>query len=480
RATRRDGPAGGGRVGTRRRRGGGRGVRCRAERPGGEERRGLLPDDVPRRRLVLEPARSPHGHDVRDTGPAPDPPHGPPGEGGRVGPQLPPRRRASDRDGRARRAERGAARPIQLRPRRAAGRLHDAPRHRDGRLGLGRAGRAQERASGAAGQLRGGVSRHRPATLRAGVARGRHGDPAPADQPAGAGDRRGLSPGHRAREPLLPGAPGGAVRRRRALRRDARRRAAGAYGRMERGRRPAHVSLRRVVMAAQSVRVRAGAVTLDGDLSLPDGARAIVLFAHGSGSSRLSPRNRHVARLLNQAKLATLLVDLLTAEEEAVDQRTAQLRFNIGLLAERLVGVTDWLDEQPDTRPLRIGYFGASTGAAAALVAAAGRLELVHAIVSRGGRPDLAGPVLARVEAPTLLIVGGNDPVVIELNRAALAQLRCEKKLVIVPGATHLFEEPGALDEVARLARQWLERHLTREEQASATQSPFERGGETS
>jgi dienelactone hydrolase len=186
-----------------------------------------------------------------------------------------------------------------------------------------------------------------------------------------------------------------------------------------------------------------------------------------------------VAQLLNQARLATLLVDLLTAEEEAVDLRTAQLRFNIGLLAERLVGVTDWLVEQPNAQPLPIGYFGASTGAAAALVAAAERPKIVRAVVSRGGRPDLAGPALARVEAPTLLIVGGNDPLVIELNRAALAQLRCEKRLVIVPGATHLFEEPGTLDEVARLARQWFERYLMREE-TPATRSPFERRGETS
>jgi dienelactone hydrolase len=166
-----------------------------------------------------------------------------------------------------------------------------------------------------------------------------------------------------------------------------------------------------------------GRVLLDGNLSLPEGARGIVLFAHGSGSSRFSPRNRYVAQLLNQEKLATLLIDLLTPEEEAVDQRTAQLRFNIALLAERLVGVTDWLVEQPATRPLRIGYFGASTGAAAALVAAAKRPRIVHAIVSRGGRPDLAGLALTRIEAPTLLIVGGNDPVVIELNRVALAQL---------------------------------------------------------
>jgi putative phosphoribosyl transferase len=208
------------------------------------------------------------------------------------------------------------------------------------------------------------------------------------------------------------------------------------------------------------VRVAAGAVTLEGNLSLPKGAGGIVLFAHGSGSSRHSPRNRYVARLLNQAKLATLLVDLLTSDEEAIDMRTAHLRFDIGLLAQRLVAVTDWLTEHPDTRQLRVGYFGASTGAAAALVAAAERPDVVGVVVSRGGRPDLAGHALARVRAPTLLIVGGNDFPVIDLNRAALAQLRCEKQLVIVPGATHLFEEPGALDEVARLAREWFERHL--------------------
>ena len=218
------------------------------------------------------------------------------------------------------------------------------------------------------------------------------------------------------------------------------------------------------------VRIEAGSVLLEGNLSLPEGTRGIVLFAHGSGSSRLSPRNRHVAKLLNQARLATLLVDLLSPEEEVVDLRTAQLRFNIGLLAERLVGITDWLVKEPDAQPRRIGYFGASTGAAAALVAAAERPKMVRAVVSRGGRPDLAGPALAHVEAPTLLIVGGNDLLVIELNRTALAQLRSEKRLVIVPGATHLFEEPGALDEVARLAREWFERYLAWEE--------HDRGGE--
>jgi dienelactone hydrolase len=209
------------------------------------------------------------------------------------------------------------------------------------------------------------------------------------------------------------------------------------------------------------VRVPVGSITLDGNLTLPEGARGVVLFAHGSGSSRHSPRNRHVARMLNEAELATLLIDLLTSEEERIDLRTAHLRFDIGLLAERLVAVTDWLAQYPGTRHIRIGYFGASTGAAAALVAAAERPQLVGAVVSRGGRPDLAGSALARVEAPTLLIVGGNDFEVIELNRAALAQLRCEKQLVIVPGATHLFEEPGTLDEVARLAREWFEHYLT-------------------
>jgi putative phosphoribosyl transferase len=210
----------------------------------------------------------------------------------------------------------------------------------------------------------------------------------------------------------------------------------------------------------QLIRVPAGGVTLEGDLSVPAGARGIVLFAHGGGSSRLSPRNRYVAHVLNAANLATLLVDLLTADEEAIDAGTARLRFDIGFLAERLLHATDWLTQQRDTRHLRIGYFGASTGAAGALVAAAVRPRAVDAIVSRGGRPDLAAPALRQVRAPTLLIVGGNDVPVIALNQAALAQLRCEKQLVIVPGATHLFEEPGALDEVARLAREWFERHL--------------------
>jgi len=196
---------------------------------------------------------------------------------------------------------------------------------------------------------------------------------------------------------------------------------------------------------------------LEGNLSLPEAARGVVLFAHGSGSSRFSPRNGHVARMLNEARLATLLIDLLTPAEEAVDMHTAHLRFDIGLLAERLVSAIDWLRQHPPTRELRIGCFGASTGAAAALVAAANRPQAVGAVVSRGGRPDLAGPALPRVQAPTLLIVGGRDFEVIELNKAALEHLRCEKRIVIIPGATHLFEEPGTLDEVASLAREWFE-----------------------
>jgi putative phosphoribosyl transferase len=208
------------------------------------------------------------------------------------------------------------------------------------------------------------------------------------------------------------------------------------------------------------VRVVAGPVTLEGNLTLPAGARGVVLFAHGSGSSRLSPRNRYVARLLNEGKLATLLIDLLTPDEAVIDVQSAHLRFDIGLLAERLIGATDWLIQYPDSRHLRVGYFGASTGAAAALVAAAERPRVVGAIVSRGGRPDLAGPALARVQAPTLLIVGGDDTPVIELNRQAFTQLRGEKRLAIIPGATHLFEEPGALEQVAWLAREWLERYL--------------------
>lgn len=212
----------------------------------------------------------------------------------------------------------------------------------------------------------------------------------------------------------------------------------------------------------EPVRIDVDGVWLEGDLGLPEDARGAVLFAHGSGSSRFSPRNRFVASVLQSAQLATLLVDLLTREEERVDARTAHLRFDIGLLAERLTGVTDWLTTDARTRPLSIGYFGASTGAAAALVAAAERPNTVRAVVSRGGRPDLAGPALPHVRAPTLLVVGGEDDVVIELNREALRDLRCEKRMVIVPHATHLFEEPGTLENVARLAREWFETYLPR------------------
>jgi putative phosphoribosyl transferase len=208
------------------------------------------------------------------------------------------------------------------------------------------------------------------------------------------------------------------------------------------------------------VHVSADPVTLEGTLAIPLGARGIVLFAHGSGSSRHSPRNRYVASALHQGELATLLVDLLTPSEEAVDMRTAHLRFDIELLASRLAGATDWLLNQSETRRLRIGYFGASTGAGAALVAAAQRPESVAAVVSRGGRPDLAGPALARVQAPTLLIVGERDVPVIELNKQAAGHMQAETRIEIVPGASHLFEERGALEEVARLARGWFKRYL--------------------
>ncbi|HEX8115323.1 MAG TPA: dienelactone hydrolase family protein [Kofleriaceae bacterium] len=211
------------------------------------------------------------------------------------------------------------------------------------------------------------------------------------------------------------------------------------------------------------ITVPAGRVQLIGDLAIPLERRGVVLFAHGSGSSRLSPRNRGVARVLNRGGFATLLVDLLTRDEEVIDEATRELRFDIDLLAKRLVAATDWLARYPRTERLRIGYFGASTGAAAALVAAAEVPEHVGAVVSRGGRPDLAGAALERVTAPTLLIVGGEDDVVLALNRQALARLRCEKQLVIVRGATHLFEEPGALDAVAKLARDWFERYLPAE-----------------
>jgi putative phosphoribosyl transferase len=206
--------------------------------------------------------------------------------------------------------------------------------------------------------------------------------------------------------------------------------------------------------------LHAGSVVLEGDLAIPEGATALVVFAHGSGSSRLSPRNRFVAQALREGGLATLLFDLLTLEEDEIDRRTARLRFDIDLLAARLVGATDWVLQQPDTQGLSIGYFGASTGSAAALIAAAERPAAVNAVVSRGGRPDLAEVALPRVKAPTLLIVGGNDTTVLHLNQRALALLNAEKTLEIVRGATHLFEELGALEEVARLARDWFIAHF--------------------
>jgi putative phosphoribosyl transferase len=203
------------------------------------------------------------------------------------------------------------------------------------------------------------------------------------------------------------------------------------------------------------VQIQARRAVLSGNLTIPENAVALVLFAHGSGSSRHSPRNQFVARTLNDAGLATLLFDLLTQEEEAIDMRTGEHRFNIGLLAERLVQATTWAKQQEQTRNLRIGYFGSSTGGGAALVAAVEMPKDVGAIVSRGGRPDLASDALPKVQAPTLLIVGGNDDIVIELNEIARDQMRCEVKLEIVPGATHLFEEPGALEKVAKLASDW-------------------------
>ena len=213
----------------------------------------------------------------------------------------------------------------------------------------------------------------------------------------------------------------------------------------------------------QPIQIRIGSILLSGDLNIPDGAQGVVLFAHGSGSGRHSPRNRHVAKVLQEAGLGTLLFDLLTEDEEIIDEQTRHLRFDIGLLANRLIGATDWLlksfdvfdgDDMPT-----IGYFGASTGAAAALVAAAKRPDIVKAVVSRGGRPDLAGEYLDQVRAPTLLLVGGNDEQVIELNQEAYDKLKLlkedEKRLTIVPGATHLFEEPGKLEQVAQLASGW-------------------------
>jgi putative phosphoribosyl transferase len=208
------------------------------------------------------------------------------------------------------------------------------------------------------------------------------------------------------------------------------------------------------------VQIPAGRAALSGNLTIPENAMSLVLFAHGSGSSRHSPRNQFVARTLNGASLGTLLFDLLTPEEEALDIYTREHRFNIDLLADRLVHATKWARQQKETRDLRIGYFGSSTGGAAALVAAAELPQDVGAVVSRGGRPDLAGNALPKVQAPTLLIVGGNDNIVIELNEMARDQMRCEVRVEIIPGATHLFEEAGALEQVAKLASDWFVDHL--------------------
>jgi putative phosphoribosyl transferase len=208
------------------------------------------------------------------------------------------------------------------------------------------------------------------------------------------------------------------------------------------------------------VEIAVGDVRLEGDLYVPEEAKGVVLFAHGSGSGRHSPRNQFVAGELNAGGLATFLMDLLTRYEEEQDRYTGHLRFDIGLLADRLVGATEWLIHQKHLRDMKVGYFGASTGGGAALVAAAKCRRRVSAVVSRGGRPDLAGEALPQVVAPTLLIVGGNDKPVIEMNRQAMRQMQCEHKLEIVPGATHLFEEPGTLQQVAALAREWFQKHL--------------------
>jgi len=209
--------------------------------------------------------------------------------------------------------------------------------------------------------------------------------------------------------------------------------------------------------------VQSAGVALPGDLAMPPQTRKLVVFAHGSGSSRKSPRNRFVAERLNDSGLATLLFDLLTPEEHAIDQHTREVRFNIPLLAERLTGAVDWLSQYYPTEEMAYGLFGASTGAAAALITASQRPALIQAVVSRGGRPDMAAEALAKVKAPTLLIVGGDDIPVIDMNREAAEAMQCEQVMEIVPGATHLFEEPGKLEECARLAAEWFEKHLSDE-----------------
>ncbi len=211
---------------------------------------------------------------------------------------------------------------------------------------------------------------------------------------------------------------------------------------------------------SKEILIRINGKSIFGNLEIPPKAEGLIIFAHGSGSSRFSTRNNYVARILNKNNLGTLLFDLLTAEEEKIDNYTAEYRFNIELLAKRLIDVTDWLIKEPSLKNLKLGYFGASTGAAAALAAAAKRPDIIYAVVSRGGRPDLAMESLHGVKAPTLLIVGGEDFEVIELNRTAYENISAKKKLEIMPGATHLFEEPGALEEVSRLSAEWFTRYL--------------------
>src|SRR5687768_11895673 len=225
------------------------------------------------------------------------------------------------------------------------------------------------------------------------------------------------------------------------------------------------------------VRLALPGAGLGGFLTLPEEPRGLVLFAHGSGSSRYSPRNHYVAQVLQAAGLGTLLMDLLTHDEDAVDQFTRQFRFDIGLLADRLVGAIDWLEQQPEARELPIGLFGASTGAAAALQAAAARPNRVRAVVSRGGRPDLAGEALEHVRAPTLLIVGADDTPVIPLNDAALRRMKAPAEIRLVPGASHLFEEPGTLAAASALARDWFVRYLAREVSSGSRDSAQEQIG---
>jgi putative phosphoribosyl transferase len=222
------------------------------------------------------------------------------------------------------------------------------------------------------------------------------------------------------------------------------------------------MSITRLQIERTAVKIPLGRINLAADIAVPSFALGLVVFAHGSGSGRHSPRNRHVAEVLNRGGIATILIDLLTEQEESVDIQTSELRFDIGLLARRLVAISDWIGRQPRLCELGLGSFGASTGAAAALVAAAEQPDIVQAVVSRGGRPDLAGDALRRVAAPTLFIVGSRDPVVLDLNYAAIARLprKTEHKLEIVSGASHLFEEAGTLDQVAILATDWFQKHL--------------------